>query len=180
MYHLVIISVNEPLLAGLYTQGHTEGSKDKHAQKMRTPEAHTPEESTLDSHNNLKLCKEYRFYGHTTHALNELFSALFSEGVSVRKIYYARGPGRFSALKATHIYLHTLSQTKGYELLSTQSFAFNGNNPIHAFANKYFVLHNGEIVLESNHKATEFMLPQILYPQEFGRENTPLYVLPAV
>lgn len=195
MYHLVIISVNEPLLAGLYTQGHTEGSKDKHAQKMRTLEAHTPEESaldshtqapniesphTLDSHNNLKLCKEYRFYGHTTHALNELFSTLFSEGVSVRKIYYARGPGRFSALKATHIYLHTLSQTKGYELLSTQSFAFNGNNPIHAFANKYFVLHNGEIVLESNHKATEFILPQILYPQEFGRENTPLYVLPAV
>lgn len=158
MYHLGLISVNEPLIAGLYAQPRTEEGKGS----------------------GMRLHKMYRFYGHTTHALNELFSTLLSEGVGLGRIYYARGPGRFSALKATHIYLHTLAQTRGYELFSLPSFAFNDNQPIHAFADKYFILRDGEIVLESSQQAGEFVLPQILYPQEFGRENTPLYVLPAV
>ncbi|HIV49898.1 hypothetical protein [uncultured Helicobacter sp.] len=159
-YCLGLISVNEPLLAGLYEQSYAEGRRE--------------------SCGGMWLHRVYRFYGHTTHAFNELFSTLFDEGVVIENIYYARGPGRFSALKATHIYLHTLAQTRGYELFSTSSFAFNDSKPIHAFANKYFVLRNGEIALETECESVEFTLPQILYPQDFSCENTPLYVLPAV
>lgn len=159
IYHLVIVSVNEPLLAGVYEETHIDGT-----------------EESLQA----RLCKTYRFCGHTTHALNELFGTLFGEGIEIHRIYYARGPGRFSALKATHIYLHTLAQTMGYELASTSSFAFNGGEPIHAFADKYFVLCDGEIALETQCQARAFALPQVLCPQDFTYDNTPLYILPAV
>ncbi len=158
-YSLVIVSVNEPLLAGMYTKNISSSNPESEG---------------------MELQETYRFYGHTTHALNELFSTLFAKGVEIEYIYYARGPGRFSALKSTHIYLHTLALTKGYRLYSTSSFAFNNANPIHAFANKYFVLRDDEILLETECEAVEFRLPKVLYPKDFSCDNTPLYILPAV
>ena len=113
MASLVLISINSPLIAGLY------------------------ENNTLTKH--------YEIQGHTSAALNSFFGDIFASNAIIDSIFYAKGPGRYSALKSTHIFLHTLSVIKGYALFSTQSFYFNDNAPIHAFGENYFMQENGKM-----------------------------------
>ncbi|MGX3098638.1 tRNA threonylcarbamoyladenosine biosynthesis protein TsaB [Helicobacter sp. 23-1046] len=154
MASLVLISINSPLIAGLYE--------------------------------NNTLIKHYEIQGHTSAALNSLFGDIFASHIIIDSIFYAKGPGRYSALKSTHIFLHTLSVIKGYALFSTQSFYFNDNAPIHAFGENYFMQENGKIVLKSasdsnvSFAQNGFCLPAVLNPQDFDRQNEPLYILPPV
>lgn len=154
MANLVLISINSPLLAGLYEDN--------------------------------KLIKQCEMQGHTSAALNNLFNEIFTHNITLDCIFYAKGPGRYSALKSTHIFLHTLSVTMGYRLFSVESFYFNNNAPIHAFGENYFVYESGEITLKCANDikhtalAQGFSLPIELKLQDFGVENTPLYILPAV
>lgn len=154
MASLVLIGVNSPLLAGLYE--------------------------------NNKLIRQYEIQGHTSVALNNLFNEILTHNIALDCIFYAKGPGRYSALKNTHIFLHTLSIIKGYALFSVDSFYFNNNTPIHAFGENYFVQENGAIILkrasdiEHGSLMQSFDLPKMLRTQDFGVENTPLYILPAV
>lgn len=186
---LLILSINSPLLAGLYSECEdsnqpnniaesTESKKSKNSECVRKPS---------EAKSTLTLQNSWEFAGHTTHALNCLFSEIFSKNIALDSIYYAKGPGRFSALKATHIFLHTLCLVKGYALFSAPSFYFNNNAPIHAFSDKYFVLKNDEIVLESVESLAQntllqnaLSLPEILRPKDFSSTNEPLYVLPPV
>ncbi len=150
----MLISINSPLIAGLYE--------------------------------NNTLIKHYEIQGHTSAALNSLFGDIFACNIIIDSIFYAKGPGRYSALKSTHIFLHTLSIIKGYTLFSTQSFYFNDNAPIHAFGKNYFTQEDGNIVLKSASDRSipltqnGFYLPAVLNPQDFDRQNEPLYILPPV
>lgn len=104
-------------------------------------------------------------------------------------IYYANGPGSFSALKLTHIFLQTLHIVHGIKLFATSSFYFTSSAYIKAFGNSYFHQNAaGEISLIQNAKAllgwqlieAEFSLPHILDRSAFGLKVEPLYVLPPV
>ncbi len=169
---LLILSVNSPLLAGLYSKCEDSSQLERISQSNQAGKAESM----------LTLQKSWEFAGHTTHALNCLFSEIFSKNIALDSIYYAKGPGRFSALKATHIFLHTLCLIKGFTLFSAPSFYFNQNAPIHAFSDKYFVLKNDEIMLESVESLPQnaLSLPEILRPKDFSNTNEPLYVLPPV
>jgi len=99
-----------------------------------------------------------------------------------RRVFFARGPGSFMAIKITYIFLRTLSITKGIELFATDGFLFNENMPIKAMRKMYFIKKDNNIETEIfkeelNHK---FYLPQKLEIDKFTKDIEPLYILPAV
>lgn len=100
----------------------------------------------------------------------------------IRNIFYANGPGNFSAIKLTHIFLQTLAITKGIRLFCADSFRFTNGKFINAYGKIHFVKENDEIkslALESRIK-NDFILPELLDESIFSDKCEPLYVLPAV
>ncbi|AFI06615.1 hypothetical protein [Helicobacter cetorum] len=128
----------------------------------------------------------------TSEGLIEVFSQAFedfknpnkySDLPTIEGVYYAKGPGSFTSLKLTHIFLHTLALTKGFELYSTTGFYFNDNTPILAYANQYFVSEETQdLVSVANLKVLpkDFSLPPYLEKDKFTQFNTPFYILPPI
>ena len=124
-------------------------------------------------------------------ALPRIFERFFSHShPKVRAIYYAKGPGSFTSLKLTHIFLHTLREVHGFRLFATSSFYFSNKGYIKAFGSTYFTQSpEGEILLTPRDKLSEssldsglasFTLPPRLDPTAFDEDTSPLYILPAV
>lgn len=128
----------------------------------------------------------------TLNALPQIFESLLPNpkqdskytNMKINAIYYANGPGSFSALKLTHIFLHTLSLIYEIKLLATSSFYFTQAKYIKAFGTTYFYKdENNEIALAydiSSPQESEFHLPKILDTQAFHTQTEPLYILPPV
>ncbi len=118
----------------------------------------------------------------------EVFSQLFEDFKNptlpaIKGVYYAKGPGSFTSLKLTHVFLHTLALIHDFELYSTTGFDFNGNTPILAYANKYFVSKEMESLSDFKDlkiAPKDFMLPSFLEKDKFTQLNTPFYILPPI
>lgn len=151
---LVLISVNSPVICGIYME--------------------------------LKLAHKFESFEKTSDGLIEIFSKIFeylkNNDLKLTNIFYAKGPGSFSALKLTHIFLHTLKLEKSFNLFSTDSFYFNKNSPIKAFGNKYFIKNNNSIELIGGKdlEKNSFNLPLEIFKQDFDSDNNPLYILPPI
>lgn len=98
------------------------------------------------------------------------------------RLFFARGPGSFMAIKVSYILLRTLSITKDIELFATDGFYFNENRPIKAMGKLYFVKEGDKIKTKvfNDIEAVEFDLPRLLHVEDFTKEVEPLYILPAV
>ncbi len=114
-------------------------------------------------------------------------------------IYYVNGPGNFSAIKLTHIFLQTLqislnalfrresnatksNATNKIRLFCADAFHFSDSEFINAYGKIHFVKENGEIrttTLESK-RINSFTLPKTLDTSIFSDKCAPLYILPAV
>lgn len=120
-------------------------------------------------------------------------------------IYYVNGPGNFSAIKLTHIFLQTLSialnalnssinssgmkqnsaeQNKNNKirLFCADAFHFSDSEFINAYGKIHFCKVRSEIhitTLESK-RVNSFTLPETLDVSIFSNNCTPLYILPAV
>lgn len=127
-----------------------------------------------------KLISSFQTQEKTLDALLKVF-ALIKEN-KIKRVFYANGPGSFTAIKLTHIFLQTLQIIEGIELFCVDSFYFNANAPIRAFGNQYFLKTQEGIVLQSFQEDpySVFMLPKELRVQDFSLECEPLYVLPAL
>ncbi|GAA8127725.1 tRNA threonylcarbamoyladenosine biosynthesis protein TsaB [Helicobacter pylori] len=131
------------------------------------------------------LCTSYTSKSKTSEALVEVFSQLFKDFKNptlpaIKGVYYAKGPGSFTSLKLTHVFLHTLSLIHDFELYSTTGFDFNDNTPILAYANKYFVSKETESLSDFKDlkiAPKDFMLPPFLEKDKFTQLNTPFYIL---
>ncbi|MCQ2851389.1 tRNA threonylcarbamoyladenosine biosynthesis protein TsaB [Helicobacter pylori] len=142
----------------------------------------------LGVYQNNFLCASYTFKSKTSEALVEVFSQLFkdfknSNLPAIKGVYYAKGPGSFTSLKLTHVFLHTLALIHDFELYSTTGFDFNDNTPILAYANKYFVSKERESLTDfKDLKITpkDFKLPSFLEKDKFTQLNTPFYILPPI
>ncbi len=118
----------------------------------------------------------------------EVFSQLFKDFKNptlpaIKGVYYAKGPGSFTSLKLTHVFLHTLALIHDFELYSTTGFDFNDNTPILAYANKYFVSKERESLTDFKDlkiAPKDFMLPSFLEKDKFTQLNTPFYILPPI
>ncbi|WP_367747027.1 tRNA threonylcarbamoyladenosine biosynthesis protein TsaB [Helicobacter pylori] len=142
----------------------------------------------LGVYQNNFLSTSYTSKAKTSEALVEVFSQLFEYFrnptlPAIKGVYYAKGPGSFTSLKLTHVFLHTLALIHDFELYSTTGFDFNDNTPILAYANKYFVSKERESLSDFKDlkiAPKDFMLPPFLEKDKFTQLNTPFYILPPI
>ncbi|MCQ2632052.1 tRNA (adenosine(37)-N6)-threonylcarbamoyltransferase complex dimerization subunit type 1 TsaB [Helicobacter pylori] len=142
----------------------------------------------LGVYQNNFLCASYTSKSKTSEALVEVFSQLFKDFKNptlpaIKGVYYAKGPGSFTSLKLTHVFLHTLALIYDFELYSTTGFDFNDNTPILAYANKYFVSKERESLTDFKDlkiAPKDFMLPPFLEKDKFTQLNMPFYILPPI
>ena len=130
------------------------------------------------------------------------FIELQKQGIAFDSLYFVRGPGSFMALKLLYLFAKTLEITKNIKLYATNAFHFNGNSPIKAYGNCYFIKGNKaetptpkEAILKSlEQEAKEngitlcrfdipplmqpFLLPSSLNLALFDTQLKPLYLLP--
>ena len=98
-------------------------------------------------------------------------------------LYYLQGPGSFTAIKLSYVFLKTLSIARAIPLFGADSFTFNGGAPIHAYGDSYFVKESGKITLRRVRAPLEKIpceLPASLDSTLFTPNPAPLYILPAV
>jgi len=117
----------------------------------------------------------------TSESLPLMFEGILKEYVPSR-LFFARGPGSFMAIKITYIFLRTMSIALGVPLFACDGFVFNEGRPIRAMRNLYFMKEANEITTIRLEDSVEqhFTLPQILNEDLFNDEIEPLYMLPAV
>ncbi|WP_228448052.1 hypothetical protein [Sulfurospirillum diekertiae] len=121
----------------------------------------------------------------TTDQTSEALPLLFEEVLKVYqpvRLFFARGPGSFMAIKITYIFLKTLSIALKIPLLACDGFVFNQSRPIRAMRSLYFIKEAHEIVTKRLDDPIEqpFTLPEVLDETLFNDNVEPLYMLPAV
>lgn len=130
---------------------------------------------------NNKLIKNFITKEHTSELLPEIFKEILEKFIC-KRVFFARGPGSFMAIKITYIFLRALSITKNIELLATDGFYFNDNKPIKSMKKMYFIKEGEDIVTKffEEEQDSEFRLPKTLKIENFSKDIEPLYILPAV
>ena len=100
----------------------------------------------------------------------------------ISKMIYTRGPGSYMAIKLTYIMLKTIEITRGIRCLGCSGFSLNGNKPIKAIGNLYFIKEKETIMTKKYAQPVNapFALPQSIHDLEIDEESTPEYILPAV
>ncbi len=130
---------------------------------------------------NNQLTKEYITKEHTSEVLPRIFEEIL-KSFTCKRVFFAKGPGSFMAIKITYIFLRTLSITKNIELFASDGFNFNNNSPIKAMRKMYFVKKDGKIDTQffEEEQTCEFVLPKTIEIENFNTDIEPLYILPAV
>lgn len=127
-----------------------------------------------------RLIYEFKEHEKTSEALPKIFKKIL-KNYRLKKIYYAKGPGSFMAIKLAYIFLETLSIVKDIELIGCEGFVFNNNQPIKAMGNLYFIKEGEKIVTKKMEGVKSgFKLPGSLTELACSGGKAPLYVLPAV
>jgi len=119
--------------------------------------------------------------GKASDALLVLLEELL-ETYPITHIIYVNGPGSYMAIKLTYIALATLEKLRGISFEGCSAFVLNGNRPVRAMGQLYFVKEKETIITQKfdEHVPQEFGVPDYLGDLELEPENIPLYVLPAV
>jgi hypothetical protein len=130
-----------------------------------------------------RLTEAFRSEEKTSEVMPQLFDTILQKYRPAR-LFFARGPGSFMAIKITYLFLRTLSITRDLPLFATDGFAFNQKSPIKATGSLYFSKENGKITTRKidteKEKIRPFTLPERLDETIFSDETEPLYILPAV
>lgn len=127
-----------------------------------------------------KLIQTFECQGRVGEELYPLLEEIL-EHYELSALYHLQGPGSFTAIKLTHLFLRTLSIALKIPLYGTDSFAFNGGAPIKAYGDSYFIKKGREIEvcrLCSPPSLAPWKLPLILDDSLFSLASEPLYVLP--
>ena len=106
----------------------------------------------------------------------------YLDDYDISKIIYTRGPGSYMAIKLTYIMLKTIEIVRGVECVGCSGFALNGEEPIKAVGNLYFIKEKETIITKKYEHPVKvlFALPQSIHDLELDEESTPEYILPAV
>ncbi len=100
----------------------------------------------------------------------------------ISKIIYTKGPGSYMAIKLTYIMLKTIEITRNIPCFGCSGFALNGNRPIKAIGNLYFIKEKETIMTKKYEQPVDapFVLPQSIHDLKLDEESSPEYSLPAV
>lgn len=171
---LAIVSVHSPILCGLYRY------EDSKLSLFHSIETHEKVFEALP-----KIFEQF---------ISAVSQNLTYKNMKISRIFYANGPGSFTSIKLTHIFLQTLQHLYSFELLSNSSFYFSHSPYIKAFGQTYFYQNeNGEILITSktqeqikqetaqNHRLNwGFFLPAVINENLFSPHTKPLYILPPI
>jgi tRNA A37 threonylcarbamoyladenosine modification protein TsaB len=111
-----------------------------------------------------------------------LHCAALMQRYTFGRLFYARGPGSFMAIKISYLFLKTLSIAKNIPLLATDAFYFNENQPIKAVGKLCFVKTTSgiETQLFDEVPLNRFRLPKQLNAEDFETDSAPYYGIGAV
>ena len=86
------------------------------------------------------------------------------------------------AIKLTYLMLKTIEITRGILCIGCSAFELNGDKPIKAIGNLYFIKEKETIITKKYEQSidTTFVLPKSIDNLKLDKESTPLYLLPAV
>ncbi len=100
----------------------------------------------------------------------------------IANIIYTRGPGSYMSIKLTYIMLKTIEIVRGIPCFGCSGFALNGEKPIKAVGNLYFIKEKDTIITKKYEQPVnvKFALPQSIHNLKLDKESIPEYVLPAV
>lgn len=128
-----------------------------------------------------KLVYEDSKSGKTSDILPDLFYNVM-QNYKIKRIFYSNGPGNFSAIKLTHIFIQTFAIISDIKIFCTDSFSFTKDKFINAYGRIHFFKEDGIIktIELTNKKNTQFELPQIIDCEIFSNFCLPLYILPAL
>ncbi|MBD3790150.1 MAG: hypothetical protein IE885_07285 [Campylobacterales bacterium] len=100
----------------------------------------------------------------------------------ISHIIYTRGPGSYMAIKLTYIMLKTIEIVKGIKCSGCSGFELNGQAPIKAIGNLYFIKEKETIITKKFEQPvlSHFRMPKCIHDLKLDEESTPEYILPAV
>lgn len=125
------------------------------------------------------LYEEIERSGLTSDILDDIFKNLLNI-YDVKSIVYSNGPGSYMSTKLVYIFIKTLSIVKNIEILAVDGFYFNGNKPIKAIGNSFFVKENGKISIKNSMQTGKFEFPINFNKNDFHKDIEPIYILEAV
>jgi hypothetical protein len=127
------------------------------------------------------LIKTYANDEPSSEALPKIFDEILRM-YCINGLFYTNTPGSFMSIKASYVFLKSLSIALEAPLFACEGFVFNGNAPIKALGSQWFFKEKEGIVLKQNPKGetSSFVLPFKLDKNIFGIESEPVYILPAV
>jgi len=130
---------------------------------------------------NSLLIETFKSEEKTSKALPKILYQI-NDKYSLTKLYYAKGPGSFMAIKVTYVMLKTFSIAMNIPLFACDAFFFNDNKPIKAVGKSYFVKEDKKIIIKKGYSFSDmaFKLPDSLDKTIFDTNSEPLYILPAV
>ena len=115
----------------------------------------------------------------TSDFLPKFFENILSK-YKIGNIIYSNGPGSYMSIKLTYIFLKTLQIVHNFTILAVDGFYFNGNLPIKAVGNRFFVKENDTITIQKSDLVGEFELPAKIEISDFSSDIEPIYILNAV
>jgi len=100
----------------------------------------------------------------------------------ISSIIYSHGPGSYMSIKLTYIILKSIEIIDGIPFYGCSAFLLNGEKPIKAMGNLYFIKEKETIITKRFEKPIEqnFKLPIDVSHLEVKRASMPDYQLPAV
>lgn len=129
-----------------------------------------------------ELIKEYMASGKASDVLPPMIDEVIKE-FAPDEIYYTNGPGNHMSLKIAFVCLKALCVIKKIPLYGVSPFVFNGNSPIKAFGNSYFVSTLGKIEVEIFEEEPTLLpaaLPKCVRFEELKGSDEPLFLLSVV
>lgn len=137
---------------------------------------------SLGVYNSDTLIREYAASGKASDVLPPMIDEAIKE-FAPSEIYYTNGPGNHMSLKIAFVSLKALCVIKKIPLYGVSPFVFNGNSPIKAFGNSYFVSTLGKIELEIFEEEPTLLpaaLPKCTDFEELKGSDEPLFLLSVV
>jgi len=100
----------------------------------------------------------------------------------ISSIIYSHGPGSYMSIKLTYIILKSIEIIRGIPLFGCSAFLLNGEKPIKAIGNLYFIKEKETIITKRFDRpiVQEFELPKDISDLDVVSGSIPDYQLPAV
>ena len=136
---------------------------------------------SLGVYHDNELQEEFTLDGMASEVLLEKVSKIL-DAHKIEEIIYVNGPGTHMATKLTYVMLESIRITRGIEFFACSAFELNGNAPVKAIGNLYFIKEKVTIITQKFDEKSDqtYIMPKMLDSISLENDRKPNYILPAV